>query len=144
MVYLGSDHGGFVLKDKLKLWLSEWGYPFEDMGALTLDPNDDYPDFAFAVARKVVQDLENRGILLCRSGAGMVIAANKVKGVRAVDALDERSAYHAREHNNANIIVIGADWVEEPITQKIIKTFLDTVFSNEARHVRRLQKIEQM
>ena len=82
-VYIGADHGGFNLKEKVKHKLVEWGFDVEDMGAKTLDPDDDYPEFAYAVAKKVSENLSaSRGILLCRSGVGMDIVANKVKGIR--------------------------------------------------------------
>ncbi len=144
MIYLGSDHGGFVLKEKIKLWLTEWGYSFEDMGALALDPTDDYPDFAFTVARKVVESPENRGVLLCRSGGGMVIAANKIKGIRAASVYDEKSAKHGRTNDDVNIISLAGDWMSEAEAKTAVHTFLLTPFSNEERHVRRLQKIENV
>lgn len=141
MVYLGADHGGYQLKEKIKIWLQRQNIQFEDCGATTLDPDDDYPDFAVAVARKVAQDPESKGILLCRSGAGMVIAANKVSSIRAVEVFDERSARHAREHNDANVASLSADWLDESTVFATLSTFLSTPFPNEERHVRRIKKI---
>lgn len=150
-VYLGSDHGGFELKENVKSWLTEWNIPFEDVGAHTLDPEDDYPVFAFDVADQVgAQDNENlswqerpKGILLCRSAGGVVIAANKVKGVRAVAAVDTKSAEHARLHNDANVLALSGDWLSESEAQKIVRVFVTTEFSGEARHKRRLDMIRE-
>ena len=139
-VYLGADHGGFPLKEKVKAWLTAWKVTFEDKGAYTLDPEDDYPQFAFAVAEVIGP--KDRGIIVCRSAAGLVIAANKVPGVRAVAVFDERGAINARTHNDANVLGLSADWTDEKTTEKIIKAFLKTEFSKEARHKRRLGQIE--
>ncbi|HSW89477.1 MAG TPA: RpiB/LacA/LacB family sugar-phosphate isomerase [Patescibacteria group bacterium] len=144
MIYLGCDHGGFQLKEKVKGWLHEWQMPFEDLGAIVLDPNDDYPDYAFAVAQKVVEDVQNRGILLCRSSGGMVIAANRIKGVRAVSVYDEKSAVHARHHNDANIIGISGDWTGENEAKELVHVFLSTPFSHGERHIRRIQKLDSL
>lgn len=144
MIYLGADHGGLVLKAKISDWLSQQGLLFEDLGAKTLDPQDDYPDYAHAVARKVVENPENFGILLCRSGAGMAIAANRIPGVRAVEISDLRSAIHAREHNNANIVVLAADWIDESLVIPLIQSFLHMPFSKEERHQRRIDKIDAL
>lgn len=142
-IYLGADHGGFELKEEVKSWLVEIGYTVEDCGAYSLDPNDDYPDFAFAVADQVAQNTDSVGILFCRSGGGMSIAANKVKGIRGVDIFDLTSAIHAKTHNNANVITVGGDWMQVGETKLIIKNFLETKFVGEERHVRRLQKIAE-
>jgi ribose 5-phosphate isomerase B len=140
MIFLGADHGGFSLKEQVKLWLSAGKYEFEDCGAKTLDPGDDYPPYAFAVAQNVSRG-GAKGILFCRSSGGMVIAANKVQGIRAVAAWDEKSAKHAREHNDANIIAIAGDWMDYETAEKIIRIFLTTEFSNEERHSRRINQI---
>lgn len=151
MIYLGADHGGYQLKEKIKQWLAEWKLPFTDLGTHTLDPEDDYPEFAFAVAEKVGAEDDprlswkkrNKGILACRSAGGVVIAANKVKGVRAVAAVDEKSARHSREHNDANILALSGDWMSEEVAKKAIKTWLDTEFSKEERHARRIKQIAE-
>ena len=135
MIYLGADHGGFELKEKIKEWLREWGENWEDCGNERLDPVDDYPEFAFKVAESVagktiknnnqytnsnstniqksITKLRTMGILACRSAAGMVIAANKVAGVRAVAVFDEESAKHSRTHNDANVVALSGDWLDE-------------------------------
>lgn len=151
-IYIGSDHGGFEQKHDLIVWLEKNGYRVNDMGPELLDPKDDYPDFAFAVAQavqkanktqSVAQDPVAFGILTCRSAAGMTIAANKVAGVRAVAVTDDRSAVHAREHNNANILALSGDWLTELEMRKLTESFILTAFSSEERHVRRLEKIAQ-
>ena len=144
MIYLGADHGGFALKEQLKTWLTDWQLEFTDLGATVLDPADDYPDFALAVAQAVaVAPAEHRGILACRSAAGVVIAANKVKSIRAVAPLTAQAAQHSREHNDANVIGLSGDWLDETTTKTIVQTWLQTSFSGEARHQRRLDKITQ-
>ena len=144
-IFLGADHRGFELKEKLKEWLKDSGYAVEDMGATKLEPEDDYPDFAFAVAERVAENSnEHRGILLCGSGVGMDIAANKVRGVRATVAWNRESAGHARAHDDANAIAIAADWTPPEQVREIIKTFLETAFSGEGRHIRRLKKIQEI
>jgi ribose 5-phosphate isomerase B len=144
---LGADHGGFQLKEEIKQWLTEKGYQINDVGANHLDPKDDYPDFAQKVANKIAQasyDQPAVGVLFCRSGGGMVIAANKIKGIRAVDVYDKQSAIHAKAHNNANVIAIGGDWLTVHQARVAIKVFLQTEFEKEPRHARRIKKIAQM
>lgn len=155
-IYLGADHGGFELKEKVKVLLEEQGYNIEDLGAHSLVLEDDYPDYAVAVANKVINKASvvessfdggtggvSVGILVCRSGGGMVVAANKVKGIRAVSVHNKESAVHAKEHNDANIISISADWTTESQVKEIILAYLETNFSGEERHVRRINKIKE-
>ena len=153
-IYLGADHGGFELKEKIKKWLTEQQYEVVDCGALALDPEDDYPDFTFAVAEKVrgirssdnatiIDSADARGILFCRSGAGVTIAANKVPGIRAATLSNTVVAKHAREDNNINVASIAADWLDEVQVKEIVTAFLETPFSQGERHVRRLEKITQ-
>ena len=142
-IYLGADHGGFDLKEKIKGWLTEWGYEFEDLGNTVFDPEDDYPDFAFKVAENVAKNPESRGIMACRSAAGMVIAANKIKRIRAVSAFDVASAKHSREHNDTNVLGLSGDWMDEATAQEILRVFLGTPFSGEKRHQRRIEKIKK-
>lgn len=144
MIYLGADHGGLEIKTKIVQWLTQEGIAYEDLGATTLDPHDDYPDFAQAVAQNVAKDPENRGILLCRSGAGMAIAANRFSKIRAVEISDARRAEHSRAHNDANIAVIAADWIDQSTVLPLIQTFLHTPFSGEERHKRRNDKIDAL
>ena len=144
MIYLGADHGGFQLKEKIKKWLEEWNYKYQDMGNEKLEENDDYPAFAFRVAEHVAEDDEiNRGILICRSAVGMVIAANKVKGVRAAAVYDENMSVKSREHNNSNIIALSGDNLSENEAKKVLKKWLETLFSKDDRHRRRIEQIKE-
>ena len=149
MIYLGSDHGGFALKEKLKTWLTEWGFAFKDEGPAALDPEDDFPDYGFAVADEVgAYDRQSlpwkdrtKGILLCRSAAGMVIAANKVAGVRAAIGFDVKSAKQGRTNDDVNVLGLSGDWLDDNQAKEIVKTFLETEYPHEERHQRRLDKI---
>jgi ribose 5-phosphate isomerase B len=147
-IYIGSDHGGFELKNHLKTWLEHQGYSVKDLGAEEFDPKDDYPQYAIAVAQAVVNFAEGQteddfalGIIVCRSSGGVTVAANKVVGARAVAVYDVKSAVHAREHNNANIATISGDWLSKAQAEEVIKAFLTTSFNKEERHLRRLQQI---
>jgi len=142
-IYLGSDHGGFWLKENVKSWLTEWSYTFKDLGAHSLEPEDDFPKYAFAVAESVAAEKDSLGILFCRSGGGMAIAANRVPGIRAVEVYDVRSAQHAKTKNDANIITLGGDWLSEEQTKVIIKTWLVTNFNNQEKYNRRIAQLDQ-
>lgn len=143
MIYIASDHGGFKLKEELRNWLSQ-EYDVEDLGSFKLDPNDDYPNFIFPLAKKVVSDEKSFGIIIGRSGNGEAIVANKVKGIRAALCLNEEMAVKAKEHNNANVLALGADYIDFELAKKITQSFLDTPFSKEERHKRRIEKIKKI
>jgi len=143
-IYIGSDHGGFQQKEQLSKWLFELGYSVEDYGPHELDPTDDYPEYAIAVAEAVVMaDAPVIGVITCRSAGGVTIAANKVIGARAVAIFDEKSAVHAKEHNNANIVTISGDWLSDQEAQVTLQVFLETKFTQKQRHVRRLAQISE-
>ena len=142
MIYLGADHRGFRLKERIKKYLKEIGKEFEGLGNRKFDPNDDYPDFAKRVAKAVSRSPKNRGILVCGSGLGMSIAANKFRGVRAALCFNEKMAELSRRHNNANILCLAADFLPLAKIKKIIKIWLETKFSKEERHKRRIKKIK--
>lgn len=144
IVYLGADHGGFELKEKLKVWFAENNVVWEDLGAYSLNPDDDYPDFIVPVAEKVASDPDSIGVISGRSGNGEAMVANKVDGIRAAVCLDEEMARKAREDNNANVLSLGADFVDFNQAKKIVKIFLKTSFSNGKRHIRRLQEMEKV
>lgn len=144
MIYLGSDHRGYELKTRLFQWLKDEGYDVIDLGNDHLDPDDDYVDFAHKVAEATVSLPENRGILLCGSGVGVDIVANKVEGVRSALVFDAVRAKQAREHEDANVIALPADVLDEEKVEEIIKIFIETPFSNDPRHLRRLEKIEKI
>ncbi len=139
--YIAADHGGYELKEKLISYLKEKGYVIEDMGNKEHDPQDDYPDFVFPLAEKVAKEMGAIGIILGRSGNGEAIAANKVKNIRAAVCLDVKMAKKAREHNDANILSLGADFVDIDTAKKIADAFLETFSSKEEKHKRRVNKI---
>lgn len=144
MIYLAADHRGFALKEALKRFLEEQGTPVEDCGAFSLDANDDYPDFAAAAARKITASpAEHKGILICGSGHGVDIVANKFKGVRAALSWNADVARQSREHDDANVLVLPADWLEEKQAREIVSAWLAASFTREERHIRRLRKIER-
>lgn len=140
-VYIGADHGGYKLKEELKKYLGEMGYEVEDMGVYTPDPEDDYPDFVFPTGERVAQNPGSMGIVIGRSGNGEAIAANKVRGIRAALCWNEEVAKKAREHNDANVLSLGADYIDSETAKGIVKTFLETPFSGEERHKRRIERI---
>lgn len=141
---MGADHRGFDLKEKLKIFLGKEGYDTEDLGAATLNSEDDYVDFAAKVAEEVVKNPETRGILLCGSGAGVDIVANKFDGVRSVLASSPEEARAAREDDDVNILALASDFLNQSEVEAISKSFLETEFKGEERHKRRLNKISEI
>jgi ribose 5-phosphate isomerase B len=140
-VAIGSDHRGFLLKEQIKSAFTPQNIEFTDFGAKSRE-SCDYPDFAFPVAEAVAQGRAEKGILICGSGNGMLIAANKVKGVRAAAALSPEMARLSRLHNDANVLAIPADYVEPQLVSKIVKVWMETPFEG-GRHLRRLEKISE-
>ena len=143
-VYLGTDHAGFQLKEKVKTLLEKLGFEPVDCGAFELNPEDDYPDFCAAAAKKVAADPDSKGIVFGKSGAGECIVANKIRGIRAFLAVNEKNVRLAREHNDANIMSLGSEIVSEGDIENLVKLFLETPFSGEERHVRRINKIKEI
>lgn len=141
-VFIGSDHAGFKLKEAMKLYLKEIGVQFEDLGNLKLDKNDDYPVYAFKVGRAAVKN-KALGILFCGSSHGVCIAANKVKGVRAAAVNNITDAVLTREHNDANVLCLSGWNTPKELAQKIIKTWLFTMFVKEVQHIRRINLIKR-
>lgn len=142
-VVLGADHAATELKEEVKAALETEGYVVEDVSPSVPLSGDDYPDYAFAVAERVAHDPGGtRGVLACDTGIGMAIAANKVPGAYAALAQSQFGARRAREHNNANILVLGADFISPAEGVRVVMTFLETPFSGEERHARRVGKIE--
>lgn len=146
-VYLATDHAGFELKKKIKAWLETNGHQVKDFGASVYDPEDDYPDFmapaAQALAEALAQDPENnRGIFLGGSGQGEAMIANRQKGVRAAVLYnyDENIVRLSREHNNANVLCLGARFLKEAEALEAVEIWLKTAFPGEARHKRRVDK----
>jgi ribose 5-phosphate isomerase B len=141
-IALGADHAGFHLKEIVKKFLSENGYVWDDMGTSS-EESVDYPDFARAVAERVSSGSDDLGILACGTGIGMAIAADKVPGVRAANAFDETTARLAREHNDANVLALGARIVEDSRALELVRIFLASHFLG-GRHQRRIDKISEM
>lgn len=145
MIYFGADHRGYNLKEALKIYLKELSFEFEDLGAKELIPDDDYPDYATLVAKKVSEDPENnRGILICGSGVGVDIVANKFKGVRSALLFNVEQARMSRNDDNANVLSFSADFIDENSAKEILKIWLETPFSRLERHVRRVEKIKKI
>lgn len=141
-IYLGADHAGFKLKEKIKKFLKEKEISYIDLSPELIE-GDDYPDAAFKVAEKVAKNKDSRGILVCGSGTGMCIAANKVKGIRAAIIYDKYSAIMSRQHNNVNIACLRARRLFAWQEIKLINLWLNTEFSHGERHIRRLSKISK-
>ena len=141
MLAIGSDHGGFALKQAIKKHLESRRIDYRDYGAYS-EESCDYPDFGRAVALAVASGEAEQGIVICGTGIGISITANKVPGIRAALCGDCFSAEATRSHNDANILALGARVVGEGLALKIVDTFLDTPFSNDERHIRRIRKIE--
>lgn len=148
-IHLGSDHAGFELKEKLVNFLRELGHEVSDHGAAAFDEKDDYPDFVIPVAKAVAQDSGSHGIILGGSGQGEAMAANRVSGARPALGEARAAVYYggpleivklAREHNDANILSLGARFLSEDEAKKAVRLFLETDFSGDDRHIRRLKK----
>jgi len=141
-IALGSDHGGYILKEDIKKYLDEKGIEYKDFGTHSAD-SCDYPDFALPVARAVAAGEYNKGILICGTGIGIGIAANKVPGIRAALCHDTFSARASREHNNANILTMGERVIGRGLALDIIDIWINTEFSG-GRHQRRVDKIHKI
>lgn len=139
MIAIGSDHGGFSYKEEIKNYLSELGFDYKDFGTFSAD-SCDYPDIAKAVGNAVAKGEAEQGILICGTGIGMSIAANKVKGIRAAHVTDTFSAQMAKEHNNAQILCIGERITPLDLAKEIVKTYLSSTFAGD-RHIKRVEKI---
>ncbi len=143
MLYIASDHAGYPLKEELKEFLAKQGYDVVDLGAETLDPSDDYPDFAKKLAESVLENEDSGGILICGTGQGMCVAANRFEGIRAAFIYDEFTALTAAEHLDANVVCLGARVTDVETAKKLVKIWLDTEFAGEVRHMRRIEKIDK-
>lgn len=159
LVFLGADHAGFALKEKLKRWLNARKIPFQDLGNTIYDKTDDYPDFAIKVAKavahpktvkirasKINAQSKNtvRGILICGSAQGMCIVANKIKCIRAVVPFSLQEVKLSRRHNDANVLCLSGWFMNEKTAWKMVHIFLTTPFSQATRHRRRIQKIGRL
>lgn len=143
-VYLGADHRGFELKEKIKSFLSQEGFDWQDLGASKLDPSDDYPLYAEKVGSIVAKEKDSSGIVICGSGVGVEVVANKIDGVRASIGKSPQQVIAGRNDDDMNILVIASDFTKENEAKEMIKAFLDTKFSKKDRFVRRLSEIEKI
>lgn len=145
IIYIGADHRGYKLKEDLKSYLGDKGYQVSDCGDAVYDERDNYADYAIAVAGKVLGNYENsRGVLICGSGAGMEMAANKFKRIRAALVMNPNHAFDVRNDDDPNVLVLAADYAPTETAKKILMTWLETPFSRDPRHTERLQKIDSI
>ena len=141
-VVIASDHGGFQYKQQLIKHIGAFGYEVADLGAFALLPADDYPDYAEAIANALINGQADKGILICGSGAGVSVAANKFKGIRAAVCHDTYSAHQCVEHDDVNVLCMGERVIGIELAKEIVVAFLEAKFSHEERHERRLGKIK--
>jgi ribose 5-phosphate isomerase B len=142
-IVIGSDHAGFALKNKMGDVVRALGHDVLDIGAFNENPSD-YPDFAELVGHAVADGKSERGLLICGSGVGVGVAANKITGIRAAVCHDTYSAHQGVEHDDMNILVLGSRIIGEKLAEDLVKSFLSARFTNEARHVRRLNKVKAL
>ena len=142
-IALAADHAGFDLKNHLKAWMQERGFEVVDLGAFNTEPSD-YPDFAEAVGQAVLSKSAERAILICGSGVGASVAANKLRGIRAGLCHDSYSARQGVEHDAMNVLVLGARVIGSALAEDLVDNFLRASFTDEERHRRRLRKISEM
>lgn len=143
-IYIGADHAGWELKEALESYLTEKEYNVVDMGNQSLVKDDDYPRFGHAVAKRVVTDAGSHGIVICGNAQGICIVANKVRGARAATGFDTEVAKSAREDDDSNILCLPGRHIEIKEAKKIVDMWLETEFSGEERHIRRLKEVEDI
>lgn len=144
-IFLGADHGGYELKNIIREHLSHKGYEVVDEGALTHDPDDDDVEFAFKVAVQMIGENDPCfGVLVCRSGQEMAMAANRMRGIRAALAWSEEIARASREHNDANVLTLPADYIDQETAIKIVDAFLDEKFAEKERYQRRIKMLDEL
>jgi len=143
MIAIGTDHRGYSMKEELKKFLSSENFEYKDFGTFS-EASVDYPDYARQVAESLQNEESEYGVLICGSGMGICIPANKYKGIRAVNILTEKMAEMSRKHNNANVICFGADFIDIETAKTCLKKFLATPFDSDERHARRVNKINNI
>lgn len=141
-ISIAGDHAGFDLKDHIKQFLTAEGHHVQDLGAYDSTQPDDYPDFAEALAKSILEGAADKGILLCGSGVGASVAANKIPGIRAGLCHDTYSAHQGVEHDNMNMLVLGGRVIGAAMAEELVNAYVAAKFSSEARHVRRLAKVQ--
>jgi ribose 5-phosphate isomerase B len=142
-VFIGADHRGLKMKERVKSWLLSERYDVTDCGNTAYEKDDDFPDFSFAVADSVAKTPESRGIVICGTGGGVAIAANKVAGIRCTTGSIPAEVRHNRAHDNINILALSADYLSDDEAIDLVRVFLNTSFLAEERLLRRLKKIEE-
>lgn len=140
-IFIGADHRGFQYKEELKTWLSSLGHTVLDCGNTVHDPQDDYPDFGLAVAEQVLQNPDSLGVVICGSGGGICIAANKIKGIRCAQGFTPQMVKSQRSDDDINVLAVGSDVSTLEQVKQMMELYISTPFSHEARHIRRKQKI---
>ena len=143
-IAIAADHAGFALKTEVVPLLNAWGHDVHDLGAHVFDADDDYPDFAALVSRSVADGTAERGVVVCGSGVGASIAANKTPGVRAAMCHDTYSAHQGVEHDDMNVLCIGGRVIGPETAREVLAAFLGAAFTGEERHVRRLEKVRAL
>lgn len=143
-IFLGADHGGYELKEKIATWLFDLNYDFEDLGADHLDPTDDYPKYAADVASMVAKRPHSKGVLLCKSGVGVEVVANKFDGIRASVGKNVLQVKAGRRDDDMNVLVIASDFTIEKEAKAMLIAFLETKYEENARRERRLEEIEKI
>ena len=143
-IAIGADHAGFTMKEEVAALLRELGHDVVDVGAHHADPSDDYPDFAEAVGKAIVEGKAERGVLICGSGVGVSVAANKMPGIRAAVCHDAYSANQGVEHDNMNVLVLGSRIIGPELARELVRTYLAARFTGEERHRRRLAKVQSI
>lgn len=141
-MYIGSDHRGFTLKEKMKKYLRGLGHRVTDLGNVLHKKNDDYPDFGKRVGKAVARDIEARGIVMCGSGVGICIAANRIEGARAVQGIDLKILEKSRRDDDTNILCLASDFLSFEETKKLVKIWLETPFQKTSRYKRRIEKLD--
>lgn len=143
-ISIGADHAGYEMKQQLIEWIQKLGHTVRDVGTFEPGKPDDYPDYAILVARDILEGKADRGVLVCGSGVGVSVAANKFKGIRAGLCHDHYSAHQGVEHDDMNVLVVGARIIGQMMAQDVAEAFLKATFSGEERHVRRLNKVREI
>lgn len=143
-IFIGTDHRGYKLTRTLEAWLKKSGFPLVHAGAKKFDPKDDYVEYAQSVAEKVAETEDGRGIVICGSGVGVDIVANKVRGIRCGLGFSQEQVKEMRSDDNVNVLALAADFTPSEKAEKLVKLFLETPFSGEERHKRRIEKISKI
>ena len=143
-ISIGADHAGYEMKQQLIEWIQKLGHTVHDVGTFEPGKPDDYPDYAVLVARDILEGKADRGVLVCGSGVGVSVAANKFRGIRSGLCHDHYSAHQGVEHDDMNVLVVGARIIGQMMAQDVAEAFLKATFSGEERHVRRLNKVKEI